>query len=430
MKKIASMVAVTTLVGGTLVGCGNQPANQTGTTSTGPVTINALFMKQAGYSEQNINDMTKAFEKDHPNIHVNLSFVPYDSLHDKIVTALATGGTSYDTVLVDTIWTPEFAKAGFVTNLTDKIPAGMKADAYQPALQTVDYQGQYYGFPWLMDTKYFYYNKDMLKKAGITNPPTTWEEVAADAKILKQKGIVKYPLDWGWSQAEALICDYSTLVSNFGGQIVDSNGKLVVNQGGAMKALNFMVDSLNSGITNPGSTQSLEDDVRKVMSQGQAAFSVNWTYAYAMENDKTQSQVPGQIGAEPMLGTTAVPFPGSSVNGSMGLAIAKNSKYPNQTLQYIEYLTSKQVEDQYAQLSLPFYKSSLKEASVINTSPEMVKAASVQFDHIVNRPAVVQYQSLSHILQVQIQKALLKQVSPQQAMDDAVKQWTSQQAGS
>lgn len=412
-----------------VAGCGQPtPTNNTTPATNQTVTLNSLFMQQAGYSQQNIEDMTKAFEKLHPNIKVNLTFVPYESLHDKIVTALATGGTGYDTVLTDTIWAPEFAKAGFLMNITNDIPASVKSDAYQAALNTVSYNGQYFGLPWIMDTKYFYYNQHMLQQAGITSPPTTWNQVLSDAKILKQKGIVKYPLDWSWSQNEALICDYAALVADFGGQIVNSNGKLVVNQGGAMQALNFMVNSLKDGLSNPASTQSVEDDVRKVMSQGQAAFMLNWTYAYALENDKTQSKVAGQVDVEPLPGTSAVPYPAPSVNGAMGLAIAKNTKYPTQALEYIEYLSSQQVEDKYAALSLPFYKSSLKKQAVINTAPAMVKAASVQFNDMVNRPSVVKYQTLSQILQVQIQKALLGQESPQQAMNDAVSQWNSQQS--
>ncbi len=425
-KKMMASVASLSAVMIVLSGCGTAQSNA-GTASSA-VTLHALFMKQAGYSQQNIEDMTTAFEKSHPNIHVDVSFVPYDSLHDKIVTGLATGGNSYDTVLIDTIWTPEFAKAGFLENLTSKIPATVKADAFNPALQTVEYQGQFYGLPWIMDTKYLYYNTKMLKEAGITAPPTTWEQVATDAQMIKAKGITKYPLDWSWSQAEALVCDYSVLTADFGGQIVDQNGKLAVNQGGAMKALNYMVSTMKQGLSSPGSTQSLEDDVRKVMSQGQAAFSLNWTYAYALENDKTQSQVPGQIGVEPVPGSMDVAAPGSSVNGSMGMAIAKNTKYADQTLQYIEYLTSQQVENQYAQLSLPFYQSSFKDPAVVKTEPDMVKTAAVQFNHMINRPAVPQYEALSHILQVQIQKALLGQESPQQAMDQAVSQWNSQQS--
>ena len=47
--------------------------------------------------------------------------------------------------------------------------------------------------PWILDTKYLFYNKDMLKQAGIAAPPKTLEELAEQAKIIKDKGIVAIP---------------------------------------------------------------------------------------------------------------------------------------------------------------------------------------------------------------------------------------------
>ncbi|MDP0984076.1 extracellular solute-binding protein, partial [Klebsiella variicola] len=75
------------------------------------------------------------------------------------------------------------------------------------AWTTVDYDGKIWGMPWILDTKYLFYNEDMLKQAGISAPPKTFEELAEQAKIIKDKGIAKYPIVWSWSQAEALICD-------------------------------------------------------------------------------------------------------------------------------------------------------------------------------------------------------------------------------
>lgn len=56
--------------------------------------INALFMTQAAYSENDIRAMTSDFEKQHPDVKVNLEFVPYEALHDKIVAARGAGVTA------------------------------------------------------------------------------------------------------------------------------------------------------------------------------------------------------------------------------------------------------------------------------------------------------------------------------------------------
>ena len=67
-----------------------------GLASAAPVaadtTINALFMEQAAYSEDDVRAMTADFEKANPGIKVNLEFVPYEALHDKIVAAQGAGG--------------------------------------------------------------------------------------------------------------------------------------------------------------------------------------------------------------------------------------------------------------------------------------------------------------------------------------------------
>ena len=79
------------------------------------VTLNALFMKQAGYSEEDVTAMTQAFTES-TGIQVNPTFVAYEELAPKILTSAASGG--YDVILGDCIWPAQFAKAGLVLNVT------------------------------------------------------------------------------------------------------------------------------------------------------------------------------------------------------------------------------------------------------------------------------------------------------------------------
>jgi multiple sugar transport system substrate-binding protein len=150
----------------------------------------------------------------------------------------------------------------------------MKSGVLPGAWTTVGYNGRRYGMPWILDTKYLFYNREMLEKAGISAPPKTWEELADQAKTIKDKGIVEYPVVWSWAQAEAVICDYTTLLSAFGGSFLDAQGKPVFQTGGGQKALEYMVSTVESGITNPNSKEYLEEDVRRVFQNGEAAFAL------------------------------------------------------------------------------------------------------------------------------------------------------------
>ena len=378
--------------------------------------INALFMAQAAYSEADVRAMTEAFTKGNPDIKVNLEFVPYEGLHDK--TVLAQGaGNAYDVVLFDVIWPAEFAANNVLVDVTSKITDEMKAGVLPGAWTTVKYDGKFYGMPWILDTKYLFYNKEILAKAGIANPPKTWEELAADAKIIKDKGILATPIAWSWAQAEAAICDYTTLVSAFGGDFL-KDGKPAFQSGGGLDALKYMVDSYTSGITNPNSKEFLEEDVRKVFENGDAAFALNWTYMYNMANDPKDSKVAGKVGVVPAPGV-AGKSEASAVNGSMGLGVTTVSKHQDEAWKYVVFMTSQATQNAYAKLSLPIWASSYEDPAVTKGQEELIAAAKVGLAAMYPRPTTPKYQEISVALQQAIQEALLGQSSPEDALKTA-----------
>ncbi|MGE6006530.1 extracellular solute-binding protein [Klebsiella variicola] len=375
--------------------------------------INALFMTQAAYSENDIRAMTSDFEKQHPDVKVNLEFVPYEALHDKIVAARGAGGNGYDVVLFDAIWPAEFSRFDLLQDVSSRIAADEREKIFPGAMNTVVYQSKTLGMPWILDTKYLYYNKAMLDKAGIKTPPASWQQVMDDAKVLKDKGIVKYPLVWSWSQAEALVCDYTTLVSGFGGSFYQ-NGKLDFSTPASLKAVTLMKTSLDQGLSNPASREYLEEDVRKAFSNGDAAFALNWTYMYNMANDPKQSKVAGDVGIVPAPGDT-LDKPGA-VNGSMGLGIAKASQHPEEAWQYIHYLTSQPVQDKYAKLSLPVWKASYQDPAVAKGQESLIAAADKSLNVMLSRPETADYSRLSNTLQQQLQSVLQGKATPDVAL--------------
>lgn len=383
------------------------------------VTLNALFMKQAAYSEDDIRAMTAAFEAANAGIKVNLELVPYEALHDKIVAAQGAGGSGYDVVLFDVIWPAEFGSKGFLQDVSARIPADDNAKVFDGAWTTVDYDGKRWGMPWILDTKYLFYNEDMLKQAGIAAPPKTFEELAAQAKIIKDKGLANYPIVWSWAQAEALICDYTVLVDAYGGSFF-ADGKPAFATGGALEAVNYMKKTLDDGLTNPNSREYLEEDVRKVFSSGEAAFALNWTYMYNLANDPKESKIAGKVGIVPAPGVEGK-TQASGVNGSMGLGITASSQHADEAWKYIIFMTSQPTQDKYAKLSLPIWKSSYDDPAVAKGQENVIAAAKVSLGEMLARPVTPSYPELSAILQKNIQQVLLGQAGAEDAMQAAVK---------
>jgi len=402
-------------LGAMLAACGLGGASTAGSQGSGKGTIRALFMKQAGYSEENIRAMTAGFEKANPGIKVTPDFVAYEALHDKIVAAAPAG--TYDVVLIDVIWPAEFGTKHIVADVTSKWPASWKQKMLPGAVATPQFDNKQYGVPWILDTKYLFFNTAHLQKAKV-DPGSldTWDGVAKAARAIKSAGVVTYPLIWSWQQAEALICDYAQLLGAFGGKFLDDSGKPAFHQGGGVQALEFMQRSLTDGLSNPASTQSLEEDVRRVFSAGQASLALNWTYMFGLADDPKQSQVPGKVGVlQTPTGSAGRP----GVNGSMALAVAGGSKNQSAAWKYVSYLTSQPVQDKFALSSLPVWKTSYDDPAVIKTNPAVVPQAKKQLGDLILRPQVKNYNGISQILQAEIQNVLLKKKTPQQGLDDA-----------
>jgi multiple sugar transport system substrate-binding protein len=397
--------------------CGGSTASPSG----GPVTLHALFMKQAAYSDQDVKTMTDAFTKDNPNVTVVPEFVAYDALHDKIVTDQVGGSGQYDIVLMDAIWPAEFANAGILTDITAKIPAEFKSGVFESAWTAANYQGKTYGVPWINDSKFFLFNTKMLADAGVTTPPKTWDDVVADAKAIKAKGLVQFPLVGSWKQAEAVICDWTQLAAVFGAtDFVDAQGKALFNTDGGLEALQFMKQLLDDGLMNPASLGFNEDDVNATMSAGQAAMALNWTYGYAVMNDAKQSKVAGQVDVigSPGQGSVAT----SGVNGGMALAVTKGSKHPDEALAYALSIASQKSQELNTTLAFPMWTASFDNPDLTKSNPAFWAAAKTQFSGLVARPVVPYYTKLSNALQVAIQEALLGKKTPEQALNEVAAQ--------
>ena len=393
-------------------------------------TVHVLAMEQAGPTVEEMNAIVAEFNKTNPNIEVLIDYVAYDALHDKIVTALASTPPAYDVFLVDDIWYAEFASKGYSLDVTDRITDDMKAGIFEAAWQIPTVDGKAYGLPWLLDQKYFFYNEKLLKDAGFDTPPATWEEMLDQAKVIKEKGIAEYPIVWSWGQYEAAICDWVTLLYGNGGMMADKDGKPAFNSPEGVKTLEWMVKTIDDGITNPSSISYVEEDVRNVFSQGKSVFAVNWNYMFDLVNfQKDQSQVTGQIKPSLMPAFKDSGVKSATIDGSMGFSVAATSANPDAAWDYVVYLTSQDVQNRYSAHMLPMWKTSFEgEAgkALEATSPVtqvMVPMFKEQFPYSVVRPKVPFYPEASKALQLALQEALTKVKTPQQALDDAAAKW-------
>lgn len=385
---------------------------------SGMIELRFLGMAQAAYSEQNVNDMTADFMKAHPNIKVYTEFVPYEELRNKTLLAYGSNN-SYDAVLVDDIWFTEYDSKGMLVDITADIPQSYRDGVLAGGWNFTTKKGKVVGLPWFLDTMYLFYNPTMLKAAGYTSAPKSVEEMVEMGRALKARKIVEYPFVFSLAQAEALICVYSNFLEAFGGSFQDAQGNYILDTSG-VKALEFLVALKQEGLLNPNSLEYLEEDVRRVFSTGDAAFTLNWGYMHALASDPAESKLKKEDVAVMVLPGSKGVKESAAMSGSMGLSVLSKSKHPKEALEYILYLSSKEVQDTYSNLQLPVWTASYDDPAIQAGRTDLVAAAKKAFSIMNVRPSVPNYQEVSAIFQQHIQTALYGEKTPKQALVDAV----------
>ncbi|BAS27130.1 extracellular solute-binding protein [Limnochorda pilosa] len=385
-------------------------------------TLNVLYMAQAGYQPDDVRAMADLFEEV-SDAKVNLTFVKYDEMHEKIVTSAIAPVATYDVVLLDLIWTAEFASRRMVAPLDDFITPQMRADIKPAILDAFVFDGKTWAMPFLANFQLFFYNQRMIEQAGFSGPPQTLEEMVEQMKAMKAKGIVSYPWTDSWNQKEGLTCEFVWLTGAFGGDTFDAQGRPVFNRGPGLKALEFMVRLLDEGLANPKSLTNDEAAAKDDFIAGNAAFTTNWTFQYGLMNDPSVSKVvgDGRMGLIPVAADArAAGARTASVSGFQGAAIMANSRSKELAWKYVRFITSPLVQRAFLQ-EMPVW-TSVQQSAYAQTMDPVIGVKAEQLGAVHHRPKVPPYPEVSSIMQRYIHLALEKKMTPQQALDAAVRE--------
>jgi trehalose/maltose transport system substrate-binding protein len=203
-----------------------------------------------------------------------------DASRELLVRRLAAKDPDIDLINMDTIWTPEFAEAGWLRELKGAEEAEATDDVLPGPLKSVQWKGKTYAIPLNTNAQLLWYRKDLVPK-----PPETWDEMIAMAKKLPAPaGLIQ---EQG-NKYEGYVVWFNNLVSSAGGRIVDESGKPALDQA-AVKAAQIIKDVATSGRADPSLSTNQEDQARLAFEAGRGAFELNWPYVYAAARDAAKN---------------------------------------------------------------------------------------------------------------------------------------------
>ncbi len=365
-----------------------------------------------------ITQLVDAFNQSHPNIKVDAVIQPsYDEYQTLLQTSILSG-TTPDVAAVDLIWVPGLVASKALAPLDDYIQPDSSFDLadFYPLLAEYDViGGQRYALPVSANNMQLIWNKDLFAKAGLDpeTPPKTWDEMQTMAEKCADpaNGVIGFEY-YTQPTGEGITWQFQVWLWAAGGQFLNAdNTKAAFNTPEGLKALTYVSNMLANHGSIPGPWGAFGDQKACMQLDG------SWLFGY-------RKDAPFQWGIAP------VPYPeGGQTTSNIGgehLIMFQNSKNKAAVWEFMKYMTDAQTQLQWDEATgfLPVRKAVGDNPDYLkwinDTEPRMLPfVQGMQTAHA--RPATPLYNQVSDAFSREIQKAMLGQATPQDALASAEK---------
>jgi multiple sugar transport system substrate-binding protein len=273
----------------------------------------------------------RTFEAANPNIDVQIEVVPREELKRKLTTSMGEGANP-DLAIISQRWLVDFVKLDAVEPLDGFISDDFKGRFIAPFLSAGMMDGKIQGLPFTASVSALYYNKDLLGRAGLTEPPKTWDELKVAAEKVSSLGNGLYGYGLPGKGVEADVSYYYVMWGQ-GVEVIDENGRSGLASDGAIAAAKFCKDLIDKGATQPAVTAFPREGVENLFKEGKLGMVI----ATPLFSKQIRAEGRGLN-----YGVAAIPTGPTGARGTYGetdLAIMfKSSKSKDEAWKFLDYL--------------------------------------------------------------------------------------------
>lgn len=351
------------------------------------------------------------FEAAYPTIKINAVRKDHTGQLKDDVQAAVADNKMPDVMRMDVIWVPEFAKNGSLLDLSnlDHFPDVHKR-FIGSLIQSNMYKGKYYGIPVNANTRAAIFNKELLKEAGLDQPPTTFQELVDATKRLQRVRPDVYGIGICCSNVWGSLPYFWT----FGGQLMDDNytrASGYLNGSASKSALKTMKDWLDEGIISPsiiGGEPGTWDGILK----GQLLMidEPHWFYT-VNETGPNRELLPGVVSG---LFPSEVSI-GTSIIGGENLVLFKKSTFQKEAWQFMQWMVTDEPQRIMSETGLI---PTIRNLQGKNQNP-IFDVYLEQLDHANPRPPVPAWTKIEDVFARMLERILTNEQPINEAVDEA-----------
>ncbi|MFJ9807981.1 extracellular solute-binding protein [Streptomyces sp. NPDC101158] len=191
--------------------------------------------------------LVAAFEAKNPGVKVQVQIESWNDVDSKVA-ELVKAGQAPDIAQIGAY--ADYAAAGDLYAADEMLSIPVQANFLAPLVDAGEYKRTQYGLPFVASTRLLFFNRGLFDRAGIDEPPTTWDELAAAAEKLRKKGVA-YPFALPLGPEEAQAETLMWLLSG-GGGYTDDTGRYRIDSEANIRTLDWLRKNLVAeGLTGP-----------------------------------------------------------------------------------------------------------------------------------------------------------------------------------
>jgi len=397
----------------TAAGCVGRPESE-------PITLVFKYSRILGKGDP-VPGLLREFEGAHPGVRVKGEALPWtsDDQHQLYVINLEGRSPGFDVMMLDCIWVPEFARAGWLVDLTAQLTPDELAPYFASAVTAGTYEDRVWALPWNMNVGLLYYRSDLLARYGL-RPPQTYEELIAAVGRIRdaERNPALEGYLWQGKQYEGLVVNVLEALWANGTGLFGEDGAVLPDPARAADALRFLRRLIETNVSPAWTTAADEELSRRAFGDGHAIFLRNWPYAMDLF-EAPGSAVRGKVAFVSLPGR-ARGAPGVGSTGGAHLAVSRRSRHPELAVALVRHLTSRPAQRAIAlgaALS-PTRRDLYRDAELVRARPGMPRLDELM---VAGRPRPVTpaYLLVSSTVQPEFSAALVGVKSPERAIADA-----------
>jgi multiple sugar transport system substrate-binding protein len=309
-----------------------------------PVTLVFKHARIFGGSDP-LPGLLREFEAAHPGVRVRSEALPSssDDQHQFYVINLEGRSPGFDVLMLDVIWVPEFARAGWLLDLSARVGPDELRRYFPSTVDAATWNGRVWALPWNMNVGLLYYRADLLARHGM-RPPLTWGEleVAVHRILAAERDPRLEGYLWQGKQYEGLMVNVLEALWAAGTDVVGVDGAVFPEPARASEALAFLRGLVARGVSPSWVTAADEELTRRAFGDGRAIFLRNWPYALSLY-EGSGSAVRGRVGIAPLPGRTAATAARGATGGAH-LGVSRRTAHPEQAVALARFLTSERAQ--------------------------------------------------------------------------------------